>query len=249
MTTTPNATITAAAPPELTIVIPAHNEAVRLPITLPRLAEFVRSIPQACEVILVDDGSTDGTADLARVAAAMLPLRVLSYAPNRGKGYALRQGVAAARGAFVLICDADLSAPLAQVDVLLAQLAAGADVAIGSRDLPTSRLNPPQPWGRRAAAAVFRTVRRQFLVPQLRDTQCGFKLFRGPVAQDVFSRCLEDGWFIDCEVLALACRLGYEVREVGITWGDVPGSKVRPLMTAWAAVPALLRIRRRVSVM
>lgn len=246
MATMTAATVADTPSPELTIIMPAHNEAARLPITLTRLAEFLAGRSATCEVLVVDDGSTDDTARLAAAAADSLPLRVLTGTPQRGKGYALRQGVAAARGATVLLCDADLPAPLTQLDVLQTQLAAGADVAIGSRDLPTSRLDPPQPRIRRAAAGIFRTVRRRFLVPQFRDTQCGFKLFRGPVARDVFGRCREDGWFIDCEALALACRLGYDVREVGITWGDVPGSKVRPLMAAWQTLPALLRIRRRI---
>ena len=120
-------------------------------------------------------------------------------------------------------------------------------MAIGSRDLPDARLDPPQPVARRLMAWGFRTLRRLLLLPELWDTQCGFKLFSRPAARSIFTRLTIDGWLFDCEALGLAQRLGYRIKEVGVVWRNRPHSRVRPLREALGALPTLLHIRRRLA--
>lgn len=229
----------------LSIVIPAFNEAQRLGPTLEGIRQYARQTNLRCEVIVVDDGSKDATTQVVReFDAAPLTLHLLGHPAQRGKGFTVRQGVLAATGDAILLCDADLSAPIEELAKLQPWLERGYDVAIGSRDLPDSRLDPPQPLARRLLAWAFRALRRRLLLHDLRDTQCGFKLLRYSAARDVFSRQTVDGWLFDCEVLGLADRLGYRIKEVGIVWRNHPHSRVRPLREACAAVSTLLAIRR-----
>ncbi len=230
----------------LSIVIPAFNEEARLEATLARIREYAAWTHVAYEVLIVDDGSTDLTSTVVRrFAPGPLALRLLSQPTNRGKGHSVRQGMLAATGELILMCDADLSAPIEEVEKLLPWIGRGYDIAIGSRDLPESRLAPPQPLPRRVAAALFRTLRRRLLLPDLRDTQCGFKLFTRRAAHDVFAQATIDGWLFDCEVLALARQRGYRIAEVGIVWSHHPHSRVRPWREACTALPTLWAIRRR----
>jgi dolichyl-phosphate beta-glucosyltransferase len=234
-------------PPALSIVIPAFNEARRLGETLRSIRAYAVGAGQAWEIIVIDDGSTDSTAEIVRqFAAAPLTMQLLPNPGNRGKGYSVRRGMLAATGDAILMCDADLSAPIEEIEKLWPWLTQGDDVVIGSRDLPDSVLDPPQPRLRRLLAAVFRALRRWLMLPELRDTQCGFKLFRQAAARDVFARQTVDGWLFDCEVLGLAGRLGYRIKEVGITWRHRPESRVRLWCEVVTAVPRLLAIGRRV---
>ncbi len=197
---------------------------------------------------MVDDGSRDGTCDIVRrFAAEPLDVRLLVNAANRGKGYAVREGMLAATGGLVLMCDADLSTPIEELEKLLSWLERGYDVVIGSRDMPESVLDPPQPLLRRWLAWRFRAIRRRLLLRELRDTQCGFKLFRRDAAREIFSRQATAGWLFDCEVLGIAERLGYRIKEVGVIWRNNPDSRVKPVREALLAVPTLLAIRRRLA--
>lgn len=234
--------------PKLSIVIPAYNEARRIGRTIQALRDYVSRTATPCELIVVDDGSKDRTADVVRQSEPeSLNLRLLVNPINRGKGHSVRQGMLAATGDVLAMCDADLASPIEEVDKLLVWLDRGYDVVIGSRDLPDSRLDPPQPPLRRLMAGVFRALRRRLLLPALRDTQCGLKVFRCDVAREAFSCQTIDGWLFDCEVLAIADRLGFRIKEVGVVWRDDRDSRVKVLPEVFSALPTLLRIRRRLA--
>lgn len=231
----------------LSIIIPAYNEARRIASSLQSVRAWAEAAPRRVEVLVVDDGSVDGTAAVVELAASGSPLvRVIRLVRNCGKGAAVRRGMLEATGERVLMSDADLSAPIEEVEKLERALDAGFDIAIGSRDLPDSRLDPPQGVARRLLAWTFRAVRRRLLLPQIRDTQCGFKLFTRDAARAVFSRAVVDGWLFDCEALAIAERLGLRIREVGVVWRNHPDSRVIVANSLVCSVPQLLAIRRRV---
>jgi dolichyl-phosphate beta-glucosyltransferase len=213
----------------LSIVIPAYNEAKRLPATLERIRDCFAGVTGSMvlgELIVVDDGSRDGTHAAAGAFAASLPLRVLPMPVNRGKGAAVRTGMLAATGDRVLFYDADGATPPEEILNLGAAMdASGADVAIGSR------VNPEQgivtmSWYRRLIGRVYHALCAP-LVPGLQDTACGCKLFTAAAAKDLFSRQTIDRFAFDVEILFLAHRLGYRIEEVRVAWTAVEGSKVR----------------------
>ena len=177
----------------LSIIIPAFNEAERLPMTLAATAEFFAARPEPFEILVVDDGSTDRTAQIVSDYAQAHPdiaLHCLSYGGNRGKGYAVRHGMLRAGGDWRLFCDADLATPVEEYEVVRAALdAEGTDIGIGSRPLRKSHLLVHQPWYREWLGRGFNKAVRLLAVPGIADTQCGFKLFTAQAAQDVFSRC------------------------------------------------------------
>lgn len=232
--------------PKLSIIMPAFNEATRIGSSLEAICGCLGVAGEDVELIVVDDGSRDETADIVRAfAAEPLTLRLLANSKNRGKGHAVRAGVLASRGDQILVCDADLSTPIEELAKLRHWLDRGYDIVIGSRDMPDSRLDPPQPPLRRWAAWIFRAIRRRLLLSELRDTQCGFKLFRGEVAREVFAAAQEDGWLYDCETLLLAVRRGYRIKEVGVAWRNRSPSRVHLLRDAAPTLLGLLRLRRR----
>lgn len=237
-----------AADTELSVIIPAWNESRRIAAALIEVDRYAAERSIACEVVVVDDGSTDGTAQAARAAAVgVAAVRVLVHERNLGKGAAVRRGMLAAVGRLRLMCDADLSTPMSELDRLRPWVEAGYGVVIGSRDLPDSRVERAQPWLRRGLAWGFRLLRRAVLLPGVRDTQCGFKLFTAAAAEALFGRATEDGWLFDCEVLALAQRLGIGVREVGVVWHDDRDSRVSLGREIVLTVGGLMRIRRRMG--
>ncbi len=240
--------------PSLSVVIPAFNEAATLTATLERVAGFLAARGGPCEVIVVDDGSSDDTWAVAcacadRIAAAGGPVvvRVLRHDRQRGKGAAVRTGMLAARGHRRLMCDADLSTDIDQLERLEAVLDAGCDIALASRDRPGAVLENPQPPWRRALATLFRTVRRSLILPDLHDTQCGFKLFNGELATRVFTPLRLRGWSFDCEILLRARRLGARICEVPVVWRDRRPSRVRPIRDGCSAVAAVLWLRWRLG--
>jgi dolichyl-phosphate beta-glucosyltransferase len=224
--------------PQLSVVIPAFNEAERLPPTLERVLAYLRARGGSFEVIVVDDGSRDETVARARAAG----VTVLANEVNRGKGYSVRRGMLAARGARRLMTDADLSTPIEDLGRLMAALDGGVDVAIGSRALPDSNVEVHQPWYRENMGRVFNGLVRVLAVPGLKDTQCGFKLFTAEAAQAAFSRALLDGFSFDVEALYLARRHGFRIAEVPVTWRNDAASRVG-LWSGFRAFPDLLRIR------
>jgi dolichyl-phosphate beta-glucosyltransferase len=229
----------------LSVVIPAYNEADRLPPTLARiLAHLVAARRwQPAEVVVVDDGSSDGTAAAARAVAPPpeVELRVLRLDRNRGKGAAVRTGMAASRGDRVLLSDADLSAPIEELD----SLAAAVDdhtVAVGSRAVDRRLITVRQPWYRDGMGRCFNLVVRGLGLARERDTQCGFKLLPGPLARALARAQRLDGFAFDVELLLLARRWGYRVCEVGVRWAHAEASRVLPGRHAPGMLADLFRL-------
>jgi dolichyl-phosphate beta-glucosyltransferase len=224
------------------LVIPAYNEVGRLPAVLAAARSYLeREFPDGYEVLVVDDGSRDGTAELLGGLVADWPqLRVVTHPTNRGKGAAVRTGMLETRGGLVLFADADGATPMAEEQRLRAAIEAGADVAVGSRLLDVAaQRRPARRWGGRLFARLVRWV----VALPVRDSQCGFKMFRGEVARRLFRECREDGYLFDVVVLALAARSGCRIAEVPIRWRDVPGSKLRPVRDGLRMVLRLARLR------
>lgn len=213
---------------ELSLIIPAFNEAQRIGPTLRRAHRFLAARPASFEILVVDDGSTDDTVALVTALAGELPgLRVLCSPANRGKGHAVRQGMLAATGRIRLFSDADGSTPIDELDPLLQALAAGADIAIGSRYLAGSQVTRPQPWWRRVWSRLVNRVVQRLLLPGVMDTHCGFKAFTAAAATHTFAACTVDGWSFDLEVLARAHAHGLSIREVPVRWENDDRSKAR----------------------
>jgi dolichyl-phosphate beta-glucosyltransferase len=231
---------------DLSIVIPAYNEAQRLPPTLERVARFLGTLPLRSEIIVVDDGSQDDTCGVALRAMRELPfVRLVRQTPNRGKGAAVRAGMLAARGQIRVMCDADCSMPPEQLPRLLAPLTAcKAEIAIGSRYVEGARSDVKQPRYRVLWSRLCNKVIQRSLVPGVRDTQCGFKAFTAEAARDLFARARIDGWAFDLEILALARRRGYGIQEIGVEWVDDRRSRVNPLKDMWKVIREALTIRK-----
>lgn len=219
-----------AAKPLLSVIIPAYNEAARLPRTLEATCVYLDARGTAYEVLVVDDGSTDDTAAVAkewtnRPAQPESKLQVLRYEQNRGKGHAVRHGVLRASGERVLYMDADLATPIEEIEKLEAALADGTtQVAIGSRPLRQSELLVRQPWYREMLGRGFNQVVQALATPGIQDTQCGFKLLNGEAARHIFSRCQLDGFSFDVEALFLVRKLGYRIAEVPVRWAHQEGA-------------------------
>lgn len=234
------------APPFLSVVVPAYNEERRLQDTLPAMYAYLQEHYRPFELLVVDDGSTDRTPTIVQQFAQQHPeVRLISYQPNRGKGHAVRTGVLQARGEWVLFSDADLATPMEELERLAEKLRGDYDIAIASRAAGGAQLVIRQPWYREFAGRSFNLIVQLMAVPGIRDTQCGFKLFRQQAAREIFSRCEEDGFSFDIEVLHVAQRLGYRIAEVPVRWMHREGSKVRLLRDATRMFLALLRIVRR----
>jgi dolichyl-phosphate beta-glucosyltransferase len=226
------------------IVIPAYNEEARLPATLEKVLAFVREQKWAAEVLVVNDGSRDGTADIVRRLAVTEPMLQLVENPgNRGKGYSVRNGMLRARGRIVLFSDADLSSPISEAPKLLAALSGGADVAIGSRWMRAELQTKRQPWLRQILGRVFNLLARVILGLQFHDTQCGFKAFTREAAQAIFPLQRIERWGFDPEILFLAGRLGFKVEEVPVFWGHSGGERIHPLRDGTKMLMEMLRIR------
>jgi len=230
--------------PFLSIVIPAYNEESRIEGTLRQVVGFLRGRPYSWEVLVVDDGSTDATARLVGEFAATHPnLRLLSLL-HGGKGWAVKHGMLRATGQYRMQCDADLSMPIEQAERMLPPQMQGVDVAISSREAPGAR-RIGEPSHRHLMGRVYNALVRALAVPGVRDTQCGFKCFRGDVVPDLFSRQVVEGFAFDVEVLFLARKAGLVVREVAIDWYYRERSKVHPIGDTIAMTRDLLKIRWR----
>lgn len=215
-----------AAPPELSIVIPAFNEELRLPVSLAQVSAYIRPSGRETEVIVVDDGSTDGTAAIAESFRSEMPsLRLISNGENRGKGYSVRHGMLEARGRIVLFTDADLSAPIEEADKLLAAIE-NYDVAIGSRAINRGLITVRQSRFREFAGIVFNAIVRVILRLPFVDTQCGFKAFRREPCRIIFEQQTIERFGFDPELLYLARHHGLSALEIPVRWAHSPATKV-----------------------
>lgn len=234
----------------LSVVVPMFNEAARIPRSLPSMAAWLRGRDFSCELLAVDDGSTDATARVAdrllceAAGGALVLTRLLRHERNRGKGAAVRTGFAAARGRRVLMCDADESAPIAEASKLLAAAdAEGAALVIGSRAAPGARVEAlPH---RVALGRVFQAFTRLLGLPPVADSQCGFKLYDLALARRIAEEGAEDGYLMDIEHLLIARRAGARVAETGVVWRHQRGSKVRLLRDGLAMAAGAARLARR----
>ena len=230
---------------DLSIIIPAYNEERRIGPTLERILAYLRMRRWAAEVLVVTNGSSDGTGRAVRsVTSDSIPLRLLEGTVNRGKGFCVRRGMLEASGDLRLFTDADLSTPIEEVERLVHAIDHGHDIAIGSRRLAESRITVAQPWWRRTMGGTFAWCVRRAGVPDIMDTQCGFKLFTATAAMRIFPRQLVEAFGFDVEVLWIARRLGLSVAEVPVTWTDDPRSTVRPVVDSLRMLSDLVRIRR-----
>jgi len=226
------------------IVIPAYNEGKRLRATLEKVLGYVRGQGWNAEVIVVNDGSRDNTAELVREFAAKdSRLRLIENPGNRGKGYAVRNGMLNAQGEVIVFSDADLSSPIEEMPKLLAALAAGADIAIGSRWLRAELQTQRQSLHRQLFGRIFNLLLRLTLGLRFKDTQCGFKAFTRPAAQMILPLQRIERWGFDPEILFLARKFGLRVHEVPVRWGHVGGTRINPLVDGARMFQEMLRVR------
>ena len=230
--------------PAYSIVIPAYNESARLGATLEKVLGYIAQQNLDAEVIVVNDGSRDNTADIVRGFSAKNPaVRLLENPGNRGKGYSVRNGMLNARGRILLFSDADLSSPIEEFSKLLEALNGGADIVIGSRWVNPKLQTQRQPLHRQLFGRVFNLLLRTTLGLQFHDTQCGFKAFKRRAAEAVFPQQRIERWGFDPEILFLARKMGFVVKEVPVVWGHSGGARINPVVDGARMFGEMLRVR------
>lgn len=226
------------------IILPAYNESARIAATLDKILAHAAERGWKVEVIVVDDGSNDATADIVREYSGKHPvMRLLENPGNRGKGYSVRNGMLHAKGEILLFSDADLSSPIEEADPLFAAIGEGADIAIGSRWVDRRLQIRRQPLYRRLFGRIFNLALRIILGLQFKDTQCGFKAFTRRSAQTIFPLQKIERWGFDPELLYLATKFGFVVREVPVAWSHREGTRIHPVRDGIRMFGELLRIR------
>jgi glycosyltransferase involved in cell wall biosynthesis len=249
------------APPtndvDLSIVIPAFNEHHKVPRDVEAASHFLRDEGLRGEIIVSDDGSEDGTADAAQRAGEELSrelrdsvaVRVIVAEQNCGKGAAVRAGVLASRGRYVMFADSGVCIPFEQTLRGLELIRSGdCEIAHASRKRVDSVITNPQPWHRRVFSRVFRAAVNTFvgLPYRLTDTQCGFKVYDGDVARALYARCIDDGFLFDLETILRASHLGYRIAEFPVTWSCDPDTRLNPTKQAIRTFPELMKIKRAI---
>jgi glycosyltransferase involved in cell wall biosynthesis len=230
--------------PQYSIIIPAYNESARLGTTLDRVLNHVAAQHWDAEVIVVNDGSQDDTAEMVLARARANPaLRLVENPGNHGKGYSVRNGMLRAEGEIRLFTDADLSSPIEEANKLFGAIEAGADIAIGSRWLQPETQAQRQSLLRQFYGRTFNLVLRILLGLRFKDTQCGFKAFNRSSAQRLFSMQTIEGWGFDAELLYLGDRLGLNVKELPVVWSDAEGTRIHPLRDGLHMIAEVLTIR------
>lgn len=228
---------------DLSIVIPAFNEEERLPLSLRKILDFFANRTEKIEIIVVDDGSGDNTA---KVVQELFPsIKVISLNENMGKGAAVRTGMLAAQGNFILFCDADLSTPIYEVDKLFSKLNVGFDIAIGSRAIDPSLIKLRQPFYREFMGKTFNKIVQIFTFSGISDTQCGFKMFKKDIAYELFSKSKINGFSFDVEILYLAHKSKYRIAEVPVEWYNDAKSKVNPICDSTKMLLEIFKIRKQ----
>jgi glycosyltransferase involved in cell wall biosynthesis len=225
-------------------VIPAYNEGMRLGASLEKVLAYVQAKGWNAEVVVVNDGSRDNTAEIVGAFAEKDPtIRLLENPGNHGKGYSVRNGMLHAQGDLLIFSDADLSSPIEESSKLLKAIEEGADIAIGSRWLRTETQIQRQPLHRQLFGRIFNLLMRLTLGLPFKDTQCGFKAFKRSAAQAIFPLQRIERWGFDPEILFLARKLGFKVQEVPVLWGHSGGTRIHPLVDGFRMFTEMLRIR------
>jgi len=232
----------------LSVVIPAYNEERRLPKTLEEIDRYLKTKDYQYEIIVVSDGSIDRTCEVVR---SLIPkirgLRLIDEKINKGKGYGVKRGMLEAKGEFRLFTDADNSTSIKQVEKMWPEFERGADIVIGSRDVKGAVLDPPQPWLRQVILGEGFKLLRKIVAGLwgIEDTQCGFKCFKKEVVEKVFPKCKINRFAFDPEILVIARKMGYKIKEVPVCWKNDPESKVKPKWIVNMAID-LFKIRRNI---
>ena len=237
---------------ELSIIIPAFNEANKIGEDVTAAGEFLTAQKITGEIIVVDDGSKDGTAAAAeRVQTAeQTPVVILSLVRHRGKGFAVRSGIAQAEGEFIMFADSGLCVPFQYAVTGLNLIKRGeCHIAHGSRKLPESIILNPQSFSRRVSAKFFRRLMINWLKlsTDLTDTQCGFKIYRGEIARELYGQCESDGFMFDVEIILRALRSGYRIKEFPVQWTADRDSRLSLAKSPWGMMIELLRIKRKLQ--
>ena len=228
----------------ISVVIHAFNEADRLPPTIRKIWEYLNKNFNKFEIIVVDDGSRDSTAsEVESLIKTMKGIKLLRNNTNIGKGCSVKTGVLASSGNIILITDADLSTPIEELEKLAEWVNRGFDIVIGSRGLKDSDIAIRQPWYREKMGKIFNLLVRAVIIGDLKDTQCGFKLFRGSVAKEVFKKSIINGFSFDVEILSIASRSGFSIKEVPVRWLNSPHSTVSIFRDPLIMFFDLVRIR------
>jgi dolichyl-phosphate beta-glucosyltransferase len=229
----------------ISIVIPAFNEAGRIQSAIYDIWNYMSTQGSRFEIIVVDNSSTDGTdAVVSSIADKLENVRLIRTSrSNRGKGYAVKKGIFASQGNLLLYCDADMSAPIKEIEKLITWIGHGFDISIGSRAMKESHITVKQPWYRGIMGRIFNCAVKVIVLRGIRDTQCGFKLFRGDIAKKIFNKVRIEGFGFDVEVLFIAGKLGYSIKEVPIEWSDAEHSKVKIVKDSLYMLMGLFLIR------
>jgi len=230
---------------ELSIIIQAYNEAKRIGSTLEKMLGYFRSQNASFEIIVVDDGSKDKTDGIVRDFIRNHPeVKILRHRINLGKGAAVKTGVLEAQGDYILFSDADLSTPIKEIEKMLLELKEKRyDIAIASRGVPGSKIAVSQPWYRKWVGRLFPLLVHLIVFKDIKDTQCGFKLFKKDVARKLFSSQRITGFSFDVEIIYLAKKRSYRIKEVPVVWSNSRESRVRILRNSFLMLKDLLRIR------
>lgn len=225
---------------KITIIIPAYNEERRIGATLEKVLAYLGQKKISFEIIVVDDGSQDKTLEIVRKIDGS-EIKILENKSNRGKGYSVKRGMLEAQGDWILFTDADLSTPIEELEKFLRH--ENFDILIASRDLPESKLVVPQPWHRKLGGRLINFFVQALILPGIKDTQCGFKLFRQEAAKKIFPKQTIEGFGFDIEILYIARKLGFKIKELPVAWLNNPETKVRPIKDGLKILQNIFQIK------